>query len=186
MTQNPQILLSWKAPIRPYKKKNKTVLRFFLAVAFLLSVIVVFFGDLVLLIPIWALLFLFYVFTITPPPEIENKITVFGVETAGITLRWESLSHFYFYQRFGFEVLTIVSVPPYFYHAYLVLPNKEIKEKVLNLLSQHLIYQEKPQKSFTDKIVDVFSNLIPDEEENPTDTEKLSAQSHELQNALPS
>ena len=32
-----------------------------------------------LLVPILTLLFLFYVLTITPPPEIENIITTFGI-----------------------------------------------------------------------------------------------------------
>ncbi|NMB84003.1 hypothetical protein GYA28_01815 [Candidatus Roizmanbacteria bacterium] len=165
MEQNPQVVLSWKAPLRPYKKRGKLVMRFFIAVALLLSLIVFFFGDKILLIPIWSLLFLFYALTITPPPEVENKITKFGIETAGITLRWEALSHFYFKERFGFQILTVVSLPPYFYHAYLVVDNKETKNKLVSLLAEHLIYQEKPQRSFTDKAVDWLSNLIPDEEE---------------------
>ena len=163
--KNPQVILFWKAPLRPYKKRGKLILRFYLAVAMLLSLIVFFFGDRILLIPIWALLFLFYVLTITPPVEVENKITRFGIETAGITLRWEALSHFYFRSRFGFDVLTIVSQAPYFYHAYLVVPNKEIKKNLLAILSEHLIYQEKPQQSLTDKMVDWFSKLIPDDQE---------------------
>jgi len=163
---NPQVIFSWKAPLRAYKKRGKLILRFFLAVALLLSLIVFFFGDKILLIPIWALLFLFYVLTITPPPEVENKITRFGIETAGITLRWEVLSHFYFRKRFGFYVLTIVSHAPYFYHAYLVVPNETIKSNLLSILSEHLIYQERPQRSFTDKAVDWLSNLIPDEGES--------------------
>jgi len=170
---NPQVVYFWKAPLRPYKKRGKLVLRFYLAVALLLSLIVFFFGDKILLIPIWSLLFLFYVLTITPPPEIENKITRFGVETAGITLRWEALSHFYYRTRFGFNVLTIVSQAPYFYHAYLVIPNNEIKKTLTSILSEHLIYQEKPQQNFTDKMVDWLSSLIPDDqEESPAAHEK--------------
>lgn len=171
---NPQLIFAWKAPLRPYKKRGGLVLRFYIAVALLLSLIVFFFGDKILLIPIWALLFLFYVLTITPPPEVENKITRFGIETAGITLRWEVLSHFYFRSRFGFQVLTIVSQPPYFYHAYLVIPNQEVKKSLMDLLSEHLIYQEKPQRSFTDKMVDWLSGLIPDDgQESPIVNEKL-------------
>src|SRR4030066_1973255 len=132
--ENPQVVFSWKAPLRPYKKRSNLVLRFYLAVALLLSLIVFFFGDKILLIPIWALMFLFYVLTITPPPEVENKITKFGIETAGITLRWEALSHFYFRRRFGFNVLTVVSQPPYFYHAYLVLPNDGVKKNLVSIL----------------------------------------------------
>lgn len=161
--RNPQVVFAWKAPLRPYKKRGKLVLRFYLAVALLLSLIVFFFGDKILLIPIWALLFLFYVLTITPPPEVENKITRFGIETAGITLRWEALSHFYFRNRFGFHTLTVVSQPPYFYHAYLVVPSIEIKKNLISILSDHLIYQDKPQRSFTDKMVDWLSGLIPDD-----------------------
>jgi len=166
--KNPQVIFSWRAPLRPYKKRSKIILRFYVAVALLLSLIVFFFGDKILLIPIWALLFLFYVLTISPPPDVDNRITKFGIETAGITLRWEALSHFYFKKRFGLDVLTIVSHAPYFYHVYLVVTDSNIKNTLIRLLSEHLIYQERPQRSFSDKMVDLLSNLIPDEEENPT------------------
>lgn len=166
--ENPQTIFSWKAPLRPYKKRSNLILRFYLSVAFLLSAIMFFFGDKILLIPIWALIFLFYVLTITPPPEVENKITTFGIDAAGVTMRWEFLSHFYFGKRFGFFTLTVVSHSPYFYHAYLVVPNEDIKNKLVGILSQHLMYQEKPQKTFVDKTLDVLSNLIPDEAEEET------------------
>lgn len=162
---NPQILFSWNAPLRPYKKRGKNILRFYLALALLLSLIVFFFGDRILLIPIWAVLFLFYTLTITPPPEVENKITKFGLETAGITLRWEALSHFYFTKRFDFDILTVVSQGPYYLHAYLLVPNEEIRRKVMVILSEHILYQEKPQRTFTDRMVDWLSHLLPDDEE---------------------
>lgn len=164
-TPNPQTLFSWNAPLRPYKKRGGAVLRFYAAVTLLLSLVVFFFGDKILLIPMWALLFLFYALTITPPPEVENKITRFGIETAGITLRWEVLSHYYFTRRFGFYVLTIVGHAPYSFHAFMVVPDEEIKKSTMILLSEHLVYQEKPQRGITDKIVDLLSLLIPDEEE---------------------
>lgn len=165
--ENPQVVFSWKAPLRPYKKRSRLVLRFYLAVALLLSLIVFFFGDKILLIPIWAVLFLFYVLTITPPPEVENKITKFGVETACVTLRWEALSHFYFTKRFGFYVLTLMGHAPYFYHTYIVVPHEEIKKNLILILSQRLIFKEKPHLSLTDRMVDWLTKLIPDEEVEP-------------------
>jgi len=162
--ENPQVVFSWKAPLRPYKKRSRLILRFYLAVALLLSLIVFFFGDKILLIPIWAVLFLFYVLTITPPPEVENKITKFGIETADVTLRWEVLSHFYFTKRFGFYVLTLMGHAPYFYHTYIVVPNEEIKKNLILILSQHLVFKEKPHLSLTDRMVDWLAKLIPDEE----------------------
>lgn len=175
VSSNPQIIYAWKAPLRAYKKRAKNVLRFYLALALLLSVIVFFFGDKILLIPIWALLFLFYVLTITPPPEVENKITTFGIESAGVTARWELLSDFYFTKRFGFDILTIVSHAPYYLHLYMIVPNPEIKGKVMQLLAEHLIYQEKPQRTLTDRMIDWFSRLMPDDEEETKQTETPSS-----------
>ena len=101
METNPQVIFLWKAPLRAYKKRAGNVLRFYIAVSLLLSLIVLFFSDKILIIPILTLFFLFYVLTITPPPDVENKITAFGIETAGITLRFEFLSHFFFRKKFG-------------------------------------------------------------------------------------
>lgn len=162
---NPQRIFTWKAPLRAFKKRGKNILRFYGALAFLLSLIVFFFGDKILLIPILTLLFLFYVLTITPPPEVENIITTFGIESAGVTLRWEFLSHFFFVTKMGVQVLTLVSNAPYYYHAYFVVPNEDIKKELISILSKHIMYVEKPQRTFTDRAIDWLSNLIPDDED---------------------
>jgi len=181
MEENPQIMFSWKAPMRPYKKRSSTILRFYIAVALLLSAIMFFFGDKILLIPIWALVFLFYVLTITPPPEVDNKITTFGINTAGVAMRWEALSHFYFGKRFGFHTLTIVSRSPYFYHIYMVVPDDETKKKIIPILSAHLMYQEKPEKTMSDRMLDFISVIIPDDE--TPDLQDLQAVSERLKKA---
>lgn len=162
---NPQVVYSWKAPLRAYKKNNKKVLRFYIAVALLLTIIIFFLGDRILIIPIWSILFLFYVLTITPPPIVENKITRFGIETAGITLRWEVLSHFYFTERFGFTILTILTNPPYSFHIYMIIPSESIKKSVMKILAEHIVYQDKPNMTITDRMINWLSYLIPDEDE---------------------
>lgn len=163
---NPQIVYSWQAPLRPYMKRSKKIMRFYLALTLLISLIVFFFGDRILLLPLWTLLFIFYVFTVTPPTEVTHKISPFGIETAGTTLRWEDLDHFYFFKRFGYEVLVLTTHPPFPYYSYLVVPNEEIKKKVFALLSEHIIYMEEPRNTFTDRIIDWFTKLIPNEEED--------------------
>lgn len=164
-SDNPQIIFSWTAPLRPYKKRSKLILRFYLAVTLLISSIVFFFGDKVLLLPIWAVLFLFYTLTITPPPDIENRITDFGIETANLPFRWEALSYFYFSKRFGFIILTIVTHPPENYHAYLVVPNEQMKDQLRSILAQHLLYVEKPRKGITEKVTDILASLVPNDED---------------------
>lgn len=159
-----QTLLAWTAPMRPYKKKAKNTLRFFLALAFLLSVIIWFFGDRILLLPVWAIVFLFYIMTVTPPPSVENKITKFGIETAGITLRWDVLSHFYFINRWGFDVLTVVTHSPYVFYSFMVIPDKQTKKKIAELLGEHLMFDANPSITLTDRLIYILSYLIPEDE----------------------
>lgn len=160
---NPQVIFSWKAPLRAYKKRSVGVLRFYIALSLLLSLIVLFFGDKILVIPIWSLMFLFYVLTIVPPPETENKITLFGIETAGNNYRWDFFSHFYYIKKFDYYVLVVVSIPPYFYHLYLVVKDQETLNHIVKILSQRLMYQEKPKKTFTDKLSEWLTKLMPDD-----------------------
>lgn len=186
--ENPQLIYAWKAPLRPYKKRSPIIIRFYLSVALILSVTLYFFGDRVLLLPIWALLFLFYILTITPPMEVENRITKFGIEAMSVTIRWENISYFYFSKRFNYSILTIVSHPPYNIHTYLVIPDDEIKKHVMSILSEHTIYVAQPKKGLVERIVDALSALVPDDEDsiNPERGEKqLSEVSHEPQTVSP-
>lgn len=167
---NPQIIYSWKAPLRAYKKRAKYVLRFYLAVAILLTAIIIFFGDKILIIPIWAVLFLFYALTITPPPIVENKITKFGIETAGVSLKWDVLSYFYFTERFGFTILTLVTNPPYNMRAYMVIKEEETKKNVMKIMAEHVVYSENPKLGITDKLINMISHIIPDDSDYDAET----------------
>lgn len=163
MDTNPQVVYSWEAPLRAYKKQSKGVLRFYLALALLLSLIVFFWGEKILVLPIWALLFLFYALTITKPPAVKSSITKFGIETVGKTYRFENLSYFYFVKRFDYYMLVVVAHPPFSYHLYFVIPDEETKERVKSILADYLVYQENPPKTLMDKMIGALSSLMPEE-----------------------
>ncbi len=160
MDQNPQIIYSWEAPLRPYVKRSPFVMRVYISIGVLLSLIAIFFGDLPLMLMILAMLFIFFVFTVTPPPIITNTITQFGLETSGAVTRWDVLSHFYFTRRFNYDVLVLVTHEPYSHHFYIVVPNEVIKNKVAETVSAHILFQEKPARTLTDKLVDWFSQFL--------------------------
>ncbi len=166
--KNPQLLLEWTAPIRPHKKPSANIMRFYLALALLLSLFVAFFSDTLLLIPIWAVLFLFYTLTITPAQQIKHRVTKFGIESADMTARWEVLSHFYFSQRFGYTILTVVSHPPFNHHMYFVVPTEQLKNNLIHVLSEHIIYQENHHKTITEKIIDWLAFLVPGDDDSGT------------------
>lgn len=175
MADNPQIKYSWTAPLRPYIKRSSEVIRFYIAVTLLISIIVILLGDPILLIPAWALLFIFYIFTVTPPQEVTNRITQFGIETAGATFRWDILSYFYFTERFGYTVLVLVTHAPELHHIYVVVPSEKVRGDLVLLLSEHLVYQEHPARTLTDRLIEWFSKLVPRED---TIREKPAAPTH--------
>ena len=160
MNENPQLIYSWEAPLRPYIKRSPFVMRVYISIGVLLSLIAIFFGDLPLMLVILAILFIFFVFTVTPPPIVTNRITEFGFETSGATTRWDVLSHFYFTKRFNYDVLVMVTHEPYSHHYYVVIPNEAAKERVAKTLSDHILYQEHPTRTITDKLVDWFSQFL--------------------------
>lgn len=167
LDNHPQEIFSWKAPLRAYKKKSSGVLRFYVALALLLTLLVFFFGDRILILPIWSTLFLIYILTITPPPIIENRITKFGIDTSGRTYRWEHLSHFFFVKRFDYDLLVVVGQPPYSNHIYMVVPNEKNKNELTKILGEHLVYMKEPQRNLTDRMASWLMSLMPDEEGSP-------------------
>jgi hypothetical protein len=158
--EHDQVLYSWRAPLRPYRKRSTRLIRFFVALALVLSVFVLFVGDLVTLLPMWALLFLFYIFAVTPPPLVETKLTRFGIESSGILMRWDVLSHYYFVRRFGYTVLVVVTYGPYFAHSYFVVPNEQIQSELVAILAKHLMFLSSPPTTVTDRLIHLFSLLL--------------------------
>lgn len=172
---HPQELYSWAAPIRPYKKKSEGILRFYLAIAFLLTLLVFFFGDRILVLPIWSTIFVVYVLTITPPPVITHRITKFGIDIAGITYRWDKLSHFYFVRRYDHDVLSIVGHEQTGIYLYLVMPDTKTKDALANILGEHLMFLKEPKYSMTDRMALWLTSLMPGEEAPRADLSKTEA-----------
>lgn len=187
LIEQKQLICQWHAPLRAYKKQSKHVLRFYVALATILSVIVFFFQDYIVLMVIWSMLFLFYQLTVTPPPVVTNKITAFGVESGGVQLRWEVLSHFYFTKRFEFEILTLVTQGPYPFFSYFVIPDQKTKEEVMHVLSEYIMFVPDPPITITDRLINLMSQLIPtDDEEESTTPESQDSSQKKKQSKNPS
>ncbi len=163
---NPQTILMWRSPLRAFVHRTSDITRFYIIIALLLSIIVALFSDFILLLPIWVMVFVGYVFTVSEPPEVTHKITEFGLETAGATVLWADLSHFYFIERYHYQVLVVVSVPPYNSHIFIVVP-EEMKQQITNTLVKHIIYFDHAPRTLIDKMIDAFMKLVPQEDVHP-------------------
>lgn len=162
---NPQTLLIWRSPLRPFMKRGPQVIRFYLLMGGIVTIIVLLFGDFMMVFPVWALVFIAYVFTVIEPPEAIHRVTQFGIDTAGATYRWESLSHFYYTKKLRYTQLVLVGHEPYVTHTYIVIPH-ELQDQITQLLTKRLIYYDQAPNTAVDRLATFFSQFLLQEEED--------------------
>lgn len=155
-----EILLSWKSPSHPFKKRDKIFFQTVAGVTFLLIVIVFFLREFMLIGVILSIAFVVYAISSVSPVEVEHKMTPLGFENAGRLFRWIELSAFWFEERWGYKVLVIQTRLSFPIQVRAVL--KEVsEEKVKDIIGKYLLYLEKPPKTWTDNVSDWLSKKIP-------------------------
>ncbi len=152
-------LLSWKAPIRPFKRRDKEFWTTAGSIAFLLAVILFFIKEWVLIIVIIAIMFVYYVLSHVQPEEIEHSITNRGIRFAGKDYPWEALTQFWFSEKFGEKILNVQTLVMYPGRLQMLL-GKTTEKQIADILKKYLL-QETPEPTAIEKTTDWFSKKVP-------------------------
>ena len=80
--------LSWEAPERTFKKRDKDFWITAIAILILVSVILIFVQEFFLIVALGAALFLYYVLSSVPPARIKNRLTNRGVYFSDLFYAW--------------------------------------------------------------------------------------------------
>lgn len=155
-----KVLLTWKSPSRPFKKRDKDFFTTIGAIVFLICVILLFIKEWFLIAAIVTLSFLVYVLNTVPPEEVEHKITNKGIVSAQKAYNYEDFKGFLFKESDGFVLLKIESKKG-FLNNLILLIKKEDEEKIKNLLAKYLTFKEKEEENFLDKAALWLSKKIP-------------------------
>lgn len=102
-----EVLVVWDAPSRPYKKRDKEFYTTIGIIVFLLSIILFFAGQFLLIAVIFAFAFLSYVLASIPPENSTHAITTYGVRSGDMLYHWGELGRFWFTEQLGQKVLNI-------------------------------------------------------------------------------
>lgn len=154
-----KILFSWKAPIRPFKRRDKDFWTTVVAIIFLLSLILFFVKEWMLIAAIISLAFVYYVLSTVPPEEIEYKITNKGIYFADKSYDWDFLWRFWFSDKYNDRLLNIdtkISLPA----RLTFVIKKEDEKKIGEILEKYLLHEEAPP-SFLDKASAWLAKKIP-------------------------
>jgi len=151
-------LITWTAPSRPFKRRDREFYVTIIAIAAIVGLILFLVEGWMPVILIVSLVFLFYVMSTVEPENIEYKITNKGVKIADKRTGWEFLIRYWFSRRFNNELLVFESV---------LLPgrielviNSENKEGLKKALSEYLPEEEAPP-SYLDKTANWLARKLP-------------------------
>lgn len=153
-----EVSLSWSSPSRLFKRRDKEYFTNVGAIVFLLIVILVFAREFLLVAAVVSIVFLIYVLSTVPPESTDHSITNLGIESAGHFYRWEELMAFWFEEQWG---QTMLVLKPVMGSHIIALLGHQSKEKVRELIAEHIPFQEQPEKSWVDNAASWLSKKVP-------------------------
>jgi len=151
-------LITWTAPSRPFKRRDRQFYTTVFAIAGIISLILFLAEGIMPVILIVALIFLYYVLSTVPPENIEYKITSKGVKIAGKLTEWQAMSRFCFGGRSGSEILIFETflIPGKIE----IMINPEIKDGLKREISAYIPYEE-IAASGLDRITNWVAQKLP-------------------------
>ena len=152
------MIFEWKAPSRPFKKRNRQFFTVIAIIAVLISMILFFAGQYLPIAVVISVVFLAYVLYTFPPEIITNQLTTYGVKTEGKLYYWEELGRFWFESRLDQEIVNIeVGRFPW----RLSLLTGEASKSDLEMLFSEVLLHERPPDTFVDKTANWLQEKIP-------------------------
>jgi len=145
-----KVLLTWRAPARPFERKDREFYTTAGSIVFLVCVILLFVKEFLFIMAIIAFAFFYYIITSVPPETVEHRITNKGIFTIDKLYEWGRLGRFWFEQKAGQDILMIenfAGLPP----RLMILLADQKKETVQTLLEKYLM-MGKPELGQVEKM----------------------------------
>lgn len=156
--QQEEVYATWSSPSRLFKKRDREFFVNILAIVFLLSVILVFVREFVLIATVLSIVFLIYVLSTVPPEEVKHRLTNFGIESAGHFYRWEEFADFWFEDQWG---QTMLVLRPFMSSRVIILLGDQPKGKIREAIARYIPFREEPDKNWVDNAASWISEKIP-------------------------
>lgn len=156
-------LFSWEAPARPFRKRSREFYSTVGVIVLLLSVILFFAREFLLIGVVLSLAFVSYALASVPPGEITYTLTNKGIYLGTIFHPYVMLGRFWFEEKWKQDLLMIEYLGGFPNVLTAVLTKN--KDKVEEILKEYMLLQ-KPTPSPMDKAAEWLSKKIPLETES--------------------
>ena len=139
-----EVLLSWKSPSHPFRKRNKVFYQTIAAFTLLCVIIVFFLHEFILMAVILSIAFVVYAITSVVPVDVEHKVMPVGFENAGRIYRWTELYAFWFEKKWDYKMIVFQTRLSFPGKVIAVLAPEMSEEEVKKIVGQYLLYLDKP------------------------------------------
>ena len=146
-------LLVWKAPSRPFRKKDRSFYTTVVILLVLVGLIAALAQEFLLIGVLFAFGFVVYVLNFVPPEEVECKLTTQGVTVGDHFYHWQELDSFWMDKKEGHRVLYILTNLR-FPGVLMLITDPVEEENIKRLCARFLPFHEIPPKTWMDKASD--------------------------------
>lgn len=159
-TEEIRTLLTWEAPSRPFKKKDRSYYTTIAILAILVILIALLMHEFLFIGVILSFAFVAYVLAFVPPHNIKYRLSTQGITVGEDFYFWHFLDAFWFKEKDGSKVLHIQTNLRFPAQLMLVLGNQD-EEKVKKIVSRFLPFVEVPYKSWMEKWSESLQKHFP-------------------------
>lgn len=153
-------LLSWHAPGRPFRARDRSYFINILILMLIVNVILFLFSQYLLMLVVASLVFVNYALTTVPPHDFRYKISNQGVMIEEHFYLWQELYDFYFKKQENQDVL-ILRTKSYIPGEFVITLGDMSKDHVKNVLVPYLPYRELVPPSSMEKAGEWLSKTFP-------------------------
>ncbi len=153
-------LLSWEAPSRPFRKKDRSYYTTIAILVILLMLITFLLREFLLMGTLLALAFVSYVLAFVPPHDIKYRISTQGITIGEDFYFWHYLDAFWFKDKESHKVLHIQTRFRFPAQIMLVLGDQD-SEEIKKIVARFLPYVEVPHRSWMEKWSDSLQKHFP-------------------------
>ena|SRR3989344_3110649 len=144
-------LLSWTAPSRPFRKKDRSFYTTVAILIVLISLIALLAGQLLLVGVLLSFGFLVYVLNFVPPEDISYKISTQGTTIGDHFYHWQELDSFWFTKKDGNNLLYILTRFRFPGALIIVLSPDFEEEQIKTIVARYLPFHEIAPRSLMEK-----------------------------------
>lgn len=156
--QPEETLFEWQAPERPFKRRTRQSYTTIGLICLLIALILFFAGQFLPVAVIAAAFFVYYVLSSTPPGEITNKLTTYGIRVADNLYYWEEMGRFWITKKYDKNLLHI-EVARFPFQLTILLG--EVDPENMKAVLSEVLLNQKPEPTTYEKAAKWLQEKLP-------------------------